>query len=419
MIIKCWVKRIFSILLATFLLTGCRASQEISDNLENTENRLSGTIVFWQSFPQRYFTDSLISQYQEVFAEEIGNFTELYPEVKIITEFKEEKHLVEELERELEKGLGPDLIYAQFNYILPLIKAKALLPLDKDSIDLLEFRFEALDQFFYQEKMYGVPIDLTTQVLCYNKTKVKEIPETLSELINQARKGYSVGMLSSFEDTFWGTQIFGGQLLDAQGRVILDQGWGWVRWMEWLKNARSEPDILLNQDPFVLQNAFIEEDLAYSVCWSSQIPLLRESLGSDKFGVALLPREGNQLAGPPLIVDGLLFGSASSANQNQIALRLAQFLANTQQQIALAAKLRSFIPANRNAILETRLFPIQGILQKQSLTAITFSLDQTEKINAIINYGKNFYTRVMTGEISPEQAARQLTQTINSQFEEP
>ena len=221
MIIKCWVKRIFSILLATFLLTGCRASQEISDNLENTENRLSGTIVFWQSFPQRYFTDSLMSQYQEVFAEEIGNFTELYPEVKIITEFKEEKHLVEELERELEKGLGPDLIYAQFNYILPLIKAKALLPLDKDSIDLLEFRFEALDQFFYQEKMYGVPIDLTTQVLCYNKTKVKEIPETLSELINQARKGYSVGMLSSFEDTFWGTQIFGGQLLDAQGRVIL------------------------------------------------------------------------------------------------------------------------------------------------------------------------------------------------------
>ena len=142
-------------------------------------------------------------------------------------------------------------------------------------------------------------------------------------------------------------------------------------------------------------------------------------MGSDKFGVALLPREGNQLAGPPLIVDGLLFGSASSANQNQIALRLAQFLANTQQQIALAAKLRSFIPANRNAILETRLFPIQGILQKQSLTAITFSLDQTEKINAIINYGKNFYTSVMTGEMSPEEAARQLTQTINSQFEEP
>jgi len=264
-----------------------------------------------------------------------------------------------------------------------------------------------------------VPLDLITQVLCYNKNKVEELPKTLSELISQARKGYSVGMLSGFENTFWGTQIFGGQLLDARGRVILDRGGGWARWMEWLKDAKKEPNFILNKDSLVLQNAFIEEQLAYIVCWSSQIPVLRESLGVDKFGVTLLPEEENQQAAPPLIVDSLLFGSNSSMTQTQIALRFTQFLANTPQQTESAVNLRSIIPANKYAVIDPRLFPIQAILQKQSQKVTAFSLDETKKINATVDYGGDLYTRVMAGEISATQAANQLSKTINSQFEEP
>ncbi len=413
MIIKYWVKRIFSILLATFLLTGCSASQEILDNLN------TGIILLWLSFNEEYYPKSLISQYREVFSDYIGKFNKLYPQVKIITEVKDEQDLIKELESELDKGLGPDLIFTNSTNILRLIKAKALRPLEKDALDLLQFRFEALDQFFSQDKMYGVPLELLTQALCYNKKNVKQVPETLSELITQSRAGYSVGIISNFEDTFWGTQIFGGQLLDAQGDMILDQGLGWIRWMEWLKNAKTEPNIILNENSLILQNAFIEEDLAYMVCSSFQIPFLRDSLGSDKFGVALLPGEENQPAGPHLIVNGLLFSSTSSDHQNQIALKFAQFLANEQQQTDLAAELRSFIPANREATVDLRLFPTQGILQKQSQTAIAFTLDQTEKINIIRKYGQDFYKRVMVGEISPEEAASQLTQAVNAQFEDP
>ncbi len=413
MIINYWVKRIFSILLASFLLTGCSANQKILDNLN------TGIILLWLRFNEEEYSESLISQYREVFSDYIGRFKRLYPQVQIITEVKGEQDFIKELESELDKGLGPDLIFTRSTNIQRLIKSKALRPLEKDALDLLQFRFEALDQFFSQDKMYGVPLELMTQALCYNKKKVKEVPETLSELITQARKGYSVGILSNFEDAFWGTQIFGGRLLDAQGRVTLDQGWGWIRWMEWLKNAKTEPNIIHNENILILQNAFIEGDLDYMVCWSSQIPFLRDSLGSDKFGVALLPGEENQPAGPPLLVNGLFFSSTSSAHQNQIALKFAQFLANEQQQTNLAAELRSFIPANRKATINLRLFPIQGILQKQSQTAIAFTLDQTEKINFIIKYGQDYYKRVMVGEISPEEAASQITQAVNAQFKDP
>ncbi|MGK7893667.1 MAG: ABC transporter substrate-binding protein, partial [Xenococcus sp. (in: cyanobacteria)] len=78
-----------------------------------------------------------------------------------------------------------------------------------------------------------------------------------------------------------------------------------------------------------------------------------------------------------------------------------------------------FIPANREAIIDLRLFPVQGILQKQSQTAVAFTLDQTEKINFIIKYGQNYYKRVMVGEISPEEAASQITQAVNARFKDP
>lgn len=410
MIVHTWLRRILSILLATGLLVACSVTE--------TDSQLSGTIVFWQAYPEN-LQGTLISQYKASFDKYIKKFTKLYPQVKIIVELTEEQQSFEELKSQVEMGLGPDLIFIESVYTVPLIKADVLRSIDKYPVDWLQFRPEAIIQVLYQGKLYALPLYLSTQVLCYNKDKVKQTPETLSELIVQARKGYSVGMLSRFDDAFWGTGIFGGELLDDQGRMILAQGNGWARWMEWLKNAKNEPNFILNEDTFILQQAFVEAKLAYYVCWSYEIPFLRESLGPDKFGVALLPGGENALAAPPLFAGSLFFSSASSQAQAQIALRFAQFLTNKEVQTEVATEFRSVIPANNNAIIDPRLFPIQGILLEQSQAARAYSLDQTEKVDAISNYGRDYYTRVIAGEIAPEQAARELSQIINSQFQEP
>lgn len=421
MIMHTCLKRILSILFATGLLVACSVTEKVSDTQSESDTQLSGTIVFLQTYP-KILQDTLISDYKKTFDKYIKKFTKLYPQVRIIVELTEEQQwqqLVEELKSQMEIGLGPDLIYTPTVYTLPLIEAGVLRSLDKYSVDMSKFRPDAIIQVLYQDKLYGLPLDLSTQVLCYNKDKVNQIPKTLSELIIQARKGYSVGMLSRFEDAFWGTRIFGGELLNAQGRMILAQGNGWARWMEWLQKAKNEPNFILNEDSVTLQKAFVEEKLAYHVCWSHEIPFLRESLGPDKLGVALLPGGENELAAPPLLTGGLFFSSASSQTQAQIALRFAQFLTNTQVQTAMTTELRAVIPANNNAIIDPRLFPIQGVLQKQSQAARAYSLDQTEKVDAITNYGSDYYTRVMAGEIAPEQAARDFSQIINSQFQEP
>ena len=115
-----WSRRILSILFVAWLLVACSTTLEVDDNRNGRESSSSEIIVLWQSYPQSYLTESLISGYRELFAQYIEKFTKLYPQVKIITELIPADELVEELEREVEKGLGPDLIYAPTIYSLPL-----------------------------------------------------------------------------------------------------------------------------------------------------------------------------------------------------------------------------------------------------------------------------------------------------------
>ena len=56
----------------------------------------------------------------------------------------------------------------------------------------------------YKGKYYALPINLETQVLCYNTNKVKHPPKTLDDLVIQARQGYSVGSAFQLSSIFMG-----------------------------------------------------------------------------------------------------------------------------------------------------------------------------------------------------------------------
>nr|WP_231607222.1 extracellular solute-binding protein [Crocosphaera watsonii] len=288
--------------------------------------------------------------------------------------------------------------------------------MNEDDLDLSQFRPETLEQVSYQGKIYAIPIRLATQVLCYNKKKVKETPKTLDELILQARRGYSVGLHSSFATAFWGTGAFGGKLFDESGRMVLGENEGWAQWMQWLKNAQNEPNFYLIEDVETLQEAFIQGRLTYMPCTSGWLPLLTEALGTNNLGIALLPGRENQPATPPLWTVGFIFNRASSENQHKLALKLAQFTTNTQYQQQLQVKAAFLIPVNKNAKVDGSLFPKQAVLFEQSKNGIIVSLDQLEQNQAIFDYGYVLYDLVIAGEITPEEAALKIQQAVNNQF---
>ena len=406
-----------ALLLSVFWLTACGDLTGRQTDIHRQET-LRGQLVLWAR-TNELWTESILARFKKEVGEIVVDFTDLYQDVEIVIEFMQEDRLLEEFMTQVNRGFGPDLVLTGARDILVLGQAGVLQDLSDYGSELSSFRAEALSQVHFQGKIYGWPTFLHTQVLCYNKAKVKTLPTTLKELRLQALTGYSVGMVSDFSQTFWGTQIFGGKLFDPKGRVVLERDRGWAKWMEWLKEAKDEPNFILSPDAPALQEAFIEGRLAYIVCNSIWIPPFRQALGNRQLGVALLPGDANQPAGPFLEPSVLLFNRVSNRNQTQLALKFAKYLTNEAQQREMATNLPAFIPVNTQVQIDRRLFPIQGVLQKQSRTGVTTPLNTHHDIEDFYRYANTLYQKVLAGEMPADEAAEQLAERFNSALNEP
>ena len=411
--VQYWLKIIGLILLTLSITVACSMPEKFQ--AQNQLEELQGAILLWAEVPPES-TDNVQGSNKSALQDRIEEFKELYPDVQVLVEYFLPGESLKQFELQAKRGSAPDLLLANASYeIVSFIKNKELRAIDEFEINYSQFSDETIRQIRYQDKTYGLPVYLQTQLLCYNKDKVKETPKTLQELIDQARQGYSVGLVSSLAETFWGAGIFGGKLFDDSGRFALFEGRGWVRWMEWLIEAQNEPNFILSKNKEALQNSFIEGQLAYLTCSSRLIPYLVGSMGNNKLGVALLPAEANRPATPFLGVGVLYFNRDSTLKQTQLAIKLAKFLSSREQQEQAQAAFQ-FIPSNQDVILNRQLFPRRAILLDQSKSAVSIGLDDIEELRVMRQEGNIIYQKVLQGEMTPEQAASELNQIINRQF---
>ncbi|MGK7875225.1 MAG: extracellular solute-binding protein [Xenococcaceae cyanobacterium] len=380
------------------LLAACSSSQS------ETEEQLQGRLLLWHFFEGKE---------AEVLNDILDKYTELYPKVKIVSEYVRAADISEQFIQQTQSGLGPDLMIVRYRDLDNLIRAGTLRELNDYNLDLSIYLPVAINHVSFQNKLYALPFALKTQVLCYNTKKVSQPPKTLSALLKEARSGRRVGLTSDFMAIFWGVQIFGGKPFDVKGRATLDQG-GLTEWLEWLKQANTEPNFILHGDRLSLHQAFAEEELAYYVCNSDEISALKAALGEEKLGVTLLPSEAGRSAGPIITTRALVFNQASSPAGMELALQLVQFLTNVQQQTQLALDTESQIPVNKQVKIDWRLSPIQAVLLAQSKTSVAIPLDYDYIAESIAReYGTLLYNRVLEGEMKPNEAAAEMTQKIN------
>ena len=408
---------IIGVLIALALLLSVSCSLQPQPQIKNVrDEHLQGQILVWV---QRLssLSETKSSDKHLVFRDMIDNFNHLHPDIQVLVKFLPASQIWKKFESQVNRGAGPDLLLVSTTPdIVPLIQTGALSAIEKTEIDPSQFRGEALKQVRYQSQMYGLPLYLSTQVLCYNRDKVSKLPSTLAELLEQARQGYSVGVLSGFGETLWGNGSFGGQVFDDRGRLNLSQGQGWAQWMKWLKEAQNEPNFILSDEVEALQKAFTAGKLAYLTCDSEWLPYFQEKLGRDSLGITLLPGEANQPATPRLRSYSLLFNQYSSTNQHQLALKLAQFMSNIQQQKQVQIEL-SLISSNKHVTLDESLFPLQSTLLQQVRTALALALDNAEIIALVKDYSDIMYQQVIQGDIAPNEAATKLEQAVNSHWE--
>mgnify|MGYP006191597677 FL=1 len=406
-------RRIISLLLL-FILMPIFLYACFSDLPNQSSEQLQGTLLVW--YPEE-------GNLTEVVGLGLQEFEKLNPQVTILEQAIPVDEIPERFLKQSQSGLGASVILIFSRNIPGLVSQGVLEEIDRKNLDLSIYNPPTLKQVSYQGKIYGIPLGSRTNVLCYNQRKLqvspdpllKQPPSSLEGLVERARKGYSVGMVSSFEDTFWGMAIFGGYLWDDQGRLQprLD---GWAKWLEWLKFASSQPNFILNRQRELLHDAFARGRLTYYVCNSIEIADLKNSL-QDDLRVALLPQENQGKAAPILYTRVMVFNRNNSDNENSLGLALGKFLTNPEQQLQAITQTESFIPTNRRVQIERNLLPIESVLLQQSQNAVAVPLDDWEKLNKILEEGEFWYQRAIAGEISSSAAVQQLTLYIQSDLD--
>lgn len=405
-------------LLVFLLLPGCNTASSASDKQER--------ILLWHSWP-----DEAGAELQTL----IDDFTSLNPNVRVIVanldnpqfEFNQQiapgttqprDPLYRRYVEQARLGLGPDVLIGPSGWVRPLADAGLIQNLSGQLVDTSNYLSAAVETMRYQPPgqsasgLYGVPLTLENMAMFYNKTMVTEPAATLDNLLLQARSGQKVALNSGFVPAFWGVQAFGGQLFDENGRVTLDRG-GFANWLSWLKTAQTEANIILEDHQETLETLFKNGEVAYVVGNIDILPELQAALGDDVVGVTPLPRGPSQPAGPFLRTQAAMISAYSSRAQSDLALQLAQFLANPAQQTSLMRQ-ASLVPANNQVRVDPQVYPIIAAFLAQAKTAVPFS--NLPQMDAIQKYGNEVYLQTFTGAVEPSEAAQLFTNRINQAY---
>ncbi|MEB3174555.1 MAG: extracellular solute-binding protein [Cyanobacteriota bacterium] len=342
----------------------------------------------------------------------VSAYEDLHPQVKIVVESIPEDQLIQATIENTQGGLAPNLIVTNYASLLDLIEADAVSAITPPP-EFQNYLPAALSQVTYRGQVYGFPVSVLTQVLCYNRAKLGEKTPfaTLDELLLQASQGYSVGIPSRFLDTLWGLSYFTPRIFDAQGNFAIHRG-AWSRWLGWLLQAKTQPNVLLEADESALLQAFRERRLAYLICDASYIAELQQELGKQELGVTLLPRHLGRDAGPLLYTKVLAVGKTPNAQQEKIALDFAKFVINSEQVRQRAQELEGFIPPDQKLKLNANLYATEAILMRQAQSAIAIPLNKLGSILGFSEEAELLYQQVIAGSLSPQKASETLRNLI-------
>ena len=342
----------------------------------------------------------------------IDRFVEIYPDTTILRFAVPADQLVDRYRMRAAMGLGPDLLILPSGQIGPLAEEQLIQDLTPYAPDTSALYAKAVVRTHYEDRLYGLPLALDTMVLYYDRDQVETPARTLDELLTEASAGHGLAMPVDFQHSFWGIKAFGGELIDEEGRIILDQG-GFANWLGWLRIAQENEMVFLTADPQAARQLFETGRVSYYVGASRELPHLREALGVELVGTAQLPAGPVGPAGPLLESQVMVLNASSSAGQSELALHLARFLTGVEQQTRLARE-TSTIPANALVRVDARLNPATAAFLAQIQTAV--AVPNLPQVRAVLEQGDAAYTLALEGVVSISEAAEQLSDQINEAY---
>ncbi|MHB8088401.1 MAG: sugar ABC transporter substrate-binding protein [Anaerolineaceae bacterium] len=205
--------------------------------------------------------------------------------------------------------------------------------------------------------LYGIPETLKAVTLWYNKELLPTPPATTDELLALMQGGTEVAFAYGCYHNYGFFSAFGGEIFDADWKVVADQGTGVVDAMTWLNELYqvSKANSWTKTDSDGLA-PFSEGKAVAIVNGNWAMGDYKTALG-DKLGIAPLPAGPVGPAKPMLGVDGFYF-NPNSTNQ-EAALKVALYLTNVQSQTVMMDE-AGHVPVRTDITISDPL--IQGLV---------------------------------------------------------
>jgi arabinogalactan oligomer/maltooligosaccharide transport system substrate-binding protein len=365
---------------------------------------LTGSLVLWHSWAG---ADG------DALAAILSDLATAYPGVTIETLFVAPGDLLGAYAEAVQAGGGPELLLAPNWWLGDLVQSNVVQRLDETVPgDVLDAYWPAaVESLRWDGNLYGLPINAHLVALLVNRAVAGDAqpPATLDDWLNQARTDPSLGMglYATLFHLYWGLPAFGAQLLDADGRVVLDQTGGAADYLTWLAAVDSTPGSYVDLDYGMLLDRFKKGEFAYLVDGPWEVGDLRAALG-DSLAIMPLPAGPGGPARPWLYADGVFINPNLDPAQQPLAIAIAQALTSPTSGLHLAT-VGGLLPANRHVDLSADPLLAGFAAQAANADAMPTRSEMTE----LWGYAGDMLLKALTGVAPPPAIVAETTALIN------
>jgi len=389
-----------------------------------------------------------------VLTELLSSYEDLDPDLDLIVEYVPAAELESRFASEVQSGFGPDvLIGADAGRLGDLVDQRAVHRITES--EMAEHDFERLDPRAMEamsvgDVQRGIPLAGFTAVLYYREGILP--PRTLDQIVELAEDGHTTAIPLDFFRAYWGVDAFGGTVFAPDGEVAPDDGF--VEWMEWLAEARPQPNVILDGEYAMLRDLFAageidvfiggsrelgnfrtilqgsdEDDTAQQgMSRRSGVPLPDETapdgteaepptidvasptltnIGDLSFGVTTLPTGPNDSPGGFLDVEGMIVNEHTERLDG--ALDLMEYLTNVPSQGRIARSGVGRIPINDAVSIDPTISPIEAALVAQQDRAVVLPGRVHQQRAVLRSVANEVYLQVTRGLLDPHDAVAALT----------
>jgi maltose-binding protein MalE len=400
------LRRGFILLMGLLLLTGTLSSCGRIDR--------SDRVIIWEQMDPKE---------QELFDQHVAEFQRRNPRFDHFT-IERVHYRVEDLQTQFQTAAlaygGPNMVYGPSDKIGPYSIMGLLMPIEellpRSEID----RFEPENLPVLEGHVYGLPDHVGNHLmLVANMGLVDEIPDNTDDWVAQLReltvdedgdgKPEQYGLVFNLLEPFWLMPWlggFGGWVMDDNAQPTLNTPAmvGALRFLQELKQERLVP---LECDYPLADTIFKEGRAAYIVNGPWSWEGYRDE--GIEVGLASLPRVSETGLWPSPMTSAKCYSVNRYLDPatREVTAELLKWLTGTEVQTALAKGL-SVMPGDREAARnpEIQNDPAQVASRQQIERGKLMPI--VPEMRAIWDATRPYFQSVMNGELSPEDAARQM-----------